>query len=132
MSQHLNGRSFAFQIVAAQFVVTLLIGLVGLAINQKIAIALCTGGFICVAANVWLALVAFRPPLGASTSKILAAFFVGELGKFVITAVLFLLAFNQIALFKNASYAATMILAYVLVQAIAWLYPLVRSSVERR
>jgi ATP synthase protein I len=131
MSRYIKGRGIALQTVLIQFVATLVIGAAGLAINQQIAIALFTGGIICVTANLWLALVAFRPPLGAPTQKILAAFYVGELGKFVITALLFLLAFKKIALLTHAPYAATMILGYVLVQAIAWLYPLVRSPVGR-
>ncbi|EIK46477.1 hypothetical protein O59_000498 [Cellvibrio sp. BR] len=131
MSRYLKGRDAALRTIAIQLVVSVMIGLAGLAINNPIAIALFTGGIICVIANLWLALVAFRPPLGAPTQKILAAFYVGELGKFVITALLFLLAFKQIALLKHAPYAATMILAYVLVQAIAWLYPLVRSAAGR-
>jgi ATP synthase protein I len=132
MSRYLKGRGFAFQIVVTQLVVTLVIGAAGLAIDQKIATALFTGGIICVLANLWLALVVFRPALGAPTPKILAAFYVGELGKFVITALLFLLAFKQIALLKNATYAATMILVYVMVQAVAWIYPLLRSPEGRR
>jgi len=132
MSRYLKGRGFALQTVAAQLLATLALGAMALAINTQIAISLFAGGIICVTANLWLALVAFRPPLGAPTQKILAAFYVGELGKFVITALLFLLAFKQIALLKSAPYAATMILAYVLVQAIAWLYPLIRSPDGRR
>jgi len=132
MSRYLKGRGFALQTVAAQLLTTLAISNVALAINTQVAISLFAGGIICVTANLWLALVAFRPPLGAPPQKILAAFYVGELGKFVITALLFLLAFKQIALLKSAPYAATMILAYVLVQAIAWLYPLIRSPDGRR
>lgn len=132
MSRYLKGRGFALQTVAVQLLVTLVISALTLAVDNQIAISLLTGGIICVVANLWLALVTFRPPLGASPQKILAAFYVGELGKFVITALLFLLAFKQIALFQSATYAATMILAYVLVQAIAWLYPLVRSPAGRR
>jgi len=132
MSRYLKGRGFALQTVAAQLLTTLAISSVALAINTQVAISLFAGGIICVTANLWLALVAFRPALGAPTQKILAAFYVGELGKFVITALLFLLAFKQIALLKSAPYAATMILAYVLVQAIAWLYPLIRSPDGRR
>src|SRR6187431_451912 len=132
MSRYLKGRGFALQTVAAQLVATLAISTLALAINTQIAISMFAGGIICVTANLWLALVAFRPALGAPTQKILAAFYVGELGKFVITALLFLLAFKQIALLKSAPYAATMILAYVLVQAIAWLYPLIRSPDGRR
>lgn len=132
MSRYLKGRGFALQTVAAQLLATLAISVLALAVDNQIAISLFAGGIICVTANLWLALVAFRPPLGAPTQKILAAFYVGELGKFVITALLFLLAFKQIALFKNAPYAVAMILAYVLVQAIAWLFPLIRSPIGRR
>lgn len=124
MSRYLKGRGFALRTVAAQLLATLAISSVALAANSQIAISLLAGGIICVAANLWLALVAFRPPLGASTPKILASFYVGALGKFFITALLFLLAFKQIGFLKEAAYAATMILAYVLVQAVAWIYPL--------
>lgn len=131
MSRYLKGRGFALQTVAAQLLATLVFSTLALAVNSQIAISLFAGGIICVTANLWLALVAFRPALGAPPQKILAAFYVGELGKFVITALLFLLAFKKIALLTHAPYAATMILAYVLVQAIAWLYPLVRSHLGR-
>ena len=131
MSRYLKGRGFALQTVTAQLLATLAISALALAINNQIAISLFAGGIICVTANLWLALVTFRPSLGASPQKILAAFYVGELGKFVITGLLFLLAFKQTALFQHATYAATMIMAYVLVQAIAWLYPLVRSLAGR-
>lgn len=131
MSRYINGRGFALQTVTIQLLTTGVISALGFAISKQIAISLFAGGIICATANLWLALVAFRPPLGAPTQRILAAFYVGELGKFVITALLFLLAFKKIALLKHAPYAATMILAYVLVQAIAWLYPLVRSRLGR-
>lgn len=124
MSRYLKGRGFALRLVLIQLMVTLVFGITALAISQPFAIACLAGGIICVAANLWLALVAFRPPLGAPTQKILAAFYAGELGKFVITALMFLLAFKSIALLKNAPYAATMIIAYVLIQVIAWIYPL--------
>lgn len=132
MSRYLKGRGFALKMVAAQLLTTVAISVLILIVNNQIAISLFVGGIICVAANLWLALVAFRPPLGASPQKALAAFYVGELGKFVITALLFLLAFKKIALFKHAPYAATMILAYVMVQAIAWLHPLLSSLGRRR
>jgi ATP synthase protein I len=109
----------------------LAISALGFAISKQIAFSLFAGGIICVTANLWLALVAFRPRLGAPPQKMLAAFYTGELGKFVITALMFLLAFKQIGFLKEAAYAATMILAYVMVQAIAWLYPLVRSHLGR-
>ncbi len=128
LSRYLKGRDIALQTVAAQLVLTLVAAATALAINESIAISIFTGGIIGVTANLWLALVAFRPALGAPPQKMLAAFYTGELGKFVITALLFLLAFKQIGFLKEAAYAAIMILAYVMIQVVAWIYPLVRRN----
>lgn len=128
MSRYLKGRGFALQTVAVQLLATLAISSLALAVNNQIATSLFAGGIIGVAANLWLALVVFRPQLGAPPQKILAAFYTGELGKFVITALMFLLAFKLIGFLKEAAYAATMILAYVMIQVVAWIYPLMRRS----
>ena len=129
MSRYLKGRDIALQTVAAQLVLTLVAAATALAINDSVAISILIGGMIGVTANLWLALIAFRPALGAPTQRMLAAFYMGEFGKFIITAVLFLLAFKQIGFLKEAAYAATMIMAYVIVQVIAWTYPLMRRKV---
>ena len=128
MSRYFKGRGFALQTVAVQLLATLAISSLALAVNNQIATSLFAGGIIGVAANLWLALVVFRPQLGAPPQKILAAFYTGELGKFVITALMFLLAFKLIGFLKEAAYAATMILAYVMIQVVAWIYPLMRRS----
>ena len=129
MSRYLKGRDIALQTVAAQLVLTLVAAATALAINDSVAISILIGGIIGVTANLWLALIAFRPALGAPTQRMLAAFYMGEFGKFIITAMLFLLAFKQIGFLKEAAYAATMIMAYVIVQVIAWTYPLMRRKV---
>lgn len=128
MSRYLKGRGLALQTVAAQGVFTLVAAATGLAISVPIAVSILIGGIIGVTANLWLALVVFRPRLGAPPQKMLAAFYTGELGKFFITALMFLLAFKQIGFFKEAAYAAIMILAYVMVQVITWIYPLLRRD----
>lgn len=128
MSRYLKGRGFALQTVAAQLTFTLVAAATGLAVSVPIAVSILIGGNIGVVANLWLALVVFRPQLGAPPQKMLAAFYTGELGKFVITALLFLLAFKQIGFLGEAAYAATMILAYVMIQVVAWIYPLVRRN----
>ncbi len=125
MSRYLKGRDLALRTVAAQLVISLVAAATALAISYPIAVSILIGGIIGVTANLWLALVVFRPALGAPPQKILAAFYRGELGKFVITALLFLLAFKQIGFLKEAACAATMILAYVMIQVVAWIYPLV-------
>jgi ATP synthase protein I len=127
MSRYLKGRGYALQIVASQFLLALVLGITGLAFNFQVAISLLLGGMICVSANLWLALVAFRPALGEAPQKILAAFYVGEFGKFIITALLFLLAFSSVGFLKTPSNAALTILAYVITQAMTWVYPLLRK-----
>ncbi len=126
MSRYLKGRDFALQTLLAQLCVTLALGAAGLAANYQIAISLLCGGIISATANSWLVLMAFRPPLGASAQKIVASFYLGALGKFVITVMMFLLAFTQFVFLQQAGFAAVMILAYVIVQAVTWIYPLVR------
>lgn len=127
-----KGRVFALQIVAAQVVVTCGLSLLGFLINNKASIAILTGGMICSLANAWLAIVAFRPALGKPPGQMLAAFYMGEIGKFVITAVLFLFAFKHSALLKQPPYALLLFLAYVLVHCTTWAYPLARSKFTAR
>lgn len=122
-----KGRAFALQIVLAQVVVTCVLSLLGLAFNSRIAIVILSGGMICSLANLWLAIVAFRPALGKPPREMLAAFYLGEIGKFVITALLFLIAFKQFALFRQANYALLIFVAYALVQCTVWAYPLARA-----
>jgi ATP synthase protein I len=121
-----KGRAFALEIVAAQSVVTLGLSLLGFLVSVQAAIAILSGGMICSLANLWLAIAAFRPALGKPPGQMLAAFYLAELGKFVITAVLFLLAFKKTALFKQPLYALLLFAAYAMVQCSAWAYPLAR------
>lgn len=127
VSRYLKGREFALQIVAGQLLVTLLLGVIGLFFNDQSAVSLVIGGMICVSANLWLALVVFRPALGEPPPKMLMALYVGELGKFIITAVLFLMAFKLVEFLKAPAYATLTILAYVITQAIVWVYPLLKK-----
>jgi ATP synthase protein I len=122
-----KGRAFALRIVTAQVVVTCVLSLLGLALSTQSAIVILSGGMICSLANLWLAIVAFRPALGRPPGEMLAAFYVGEIGKFVITVLLFLIAFKKFTLFKQPNNALLIFLAYALVQCMAWVYPLVRS-----
>ncbi len=128
-----TGRVFALQIVIAQFVFSGSLGLLGwLFSNQQfknqIAIAILCGGLICALANLWLVVVAFRPALGKPAGEILAAFYLGEAGKFLITASLFFIAFKRLELFKVPGNAFFMFAAFLTVQSTVWIYPLVRRK----
>lgn len=127
MSRYLKGRGYALQLVATQFSIALLVGAAGFIHSHQVAISLFVGGMICVLANLWLALVVFRPALGEPVGKMLSAFYVGEIGKFVITALLFLWAFKKLALFKDADHALLLLLGYVLNQSVLWIYPLFKK-----
>ncbi len=122
-----KGRAFALQIVAAQVVVSCVLALSGLVFSTQVAIVILTGGMICSLANLWLAIVAFRPGLGKPPGQMLAAFYIGEIGKFVITGILFLVIFKYVALVRQPTYALLIFLTYALVQCTAWAYPLARS-----
>ena len=122
-----KGRPFALQIVGAQVAASCVLSLVGLVFSSQIAIVILSGGMICSLANLWLAIVAFRPGLGKPPAQMLAAFYVGEIGKFVVTALLFLLVFKHFAVFRQPINALLTFMAYALVQCMAWVYPLARS-----
>ena len=128
-----KGKVFALEIVAAQMVFMLVLSLLGFCFShqefsKQTAIAILYGGAVCVLANLWLAVVAFRPAIGKTPAQMLSAFYVGEIGKFIITAMLFLIAFKTTTLFKQPLYALLMLFAYVLVQCTTWAYPLARSK----
>ncbi len=127
-----KGRAFALQIVMAQVVVTCVLSLLGLALSSQIAIVILSGGMICSLANLWLAIVAFRPALGRPPGEMLAAFYSGEIGKFVVTALLFLILFKKFVLFRQANYALLIFLTYALVQCTVWAYPLARSRLYKK
>jgi ATP synthase protein I len=126
LSPQLKNRGYALQLVALQGLVALGTGALSLLLGPTIAISVFMGGIICVLANLWLALVVFRPNLGAPLGKMLAAFYLGEIGKFVITALLFLIAFKKFALFKDPLHALSLLLGYVFAQAVVWIYPLLK------
>jgi ATP synthase protein I len=123
-----KGRKFALEIVSAQVVVTGVLSLLGLFCSNQVAIAILAGGMICSLANLWLAIVAFRPALGKPPGQMLAAFYVGEIGKFIITALLFLIAFKKTTLLRQPTYALLMFAAYIAVLCTIWAYPLARSK----
>ena len=119
-----RGRTLAFHIVAAQVVGTGVLSLLGLLISSQIAFAILLGGMICSLANLWLAVAVFRPVLGASPGRILTSFYVGEIGKILIAAALFLVVFKKFPLFKQPLYAVILLAVFGLMQSMMWIYPL--------
>ncbi len=127
MSRYIKGRGYALQLVATQLLLAMLLGATGLIYSHQVAISLFVGGMICVLANLWLALVFFRPALGEPVGKMLSAFYVGEIGKFIITVLLFLIVLKKTALVEDTAHALALMLGYVITQAGVWLYPLLKK-----
>jgi ATP synthase protein I len=81
-------RRVAYGLVLAQLILTVAVALVSLVFwNRTAALSAAIGGGIGVAANLVLALVAFRK--GGSLAQMVRAFYVGEAAKFGVTIVLF-------------------------------------------
>jgi ATP synthase protein I len=116
----------------SQIVVTVLLSLLGCIFSSQVAIATLSGGLICSLANFWFALVAFRPELGKQPSQMLAAFYIAEVGKFLITALLFLYVFKTMTFSKDPHNAFLIFVTYALVQSIVWVFPLARSKYSAR
>lgn len=127
-----RGRTLAFHIVAAQVVVTGVFSLFGLVLSSQIAFAILLGGMICSLANLWLAVAVFRPVLGVSPRRILMSFYVGEIGKILIAAALFLAVFKKFPLFEQPLNAAILLAVFALMQSMMWIYPLLQQKVVVR
>lgn len=84
-----NLRRVAYGLVLAQLMVTVVVALVSLVFwNRSAALSAAIGGGIGVAANLVLALVAFRKG-GLTLAQMVSAFYIGEMAKFGVTIVLF-------------------------------------------
>jgi len=121
VSRYLDGRAYALRAPALQLLITLLIAAAGALFQHQVAISLLIGGLIGVAANTWLALVVFRPALGQPPHKMLLAFYLGQASKWLVSLILLALAFSRIDWLREPTYAALMLLAYVMTQLVAWL-----------
>lgn len=115
-----NYRNTAFIIVAAQFLVTIVIAAVLLGLtNTWSAFSALTGGLISVLSNLYLA---GRLSIGGGAPmRILSAFYLGELVKIVVTVVLF--AFAIVVLHVDVLYT---VLAYIATLPVYWFALLIR------
>lgn len=127
MSIYLDGRAYALRAPAVQLLITLVIAALGAIFHHQVAISILIGGLIGVAANIWLALVVFRPKLGQSPHTMLLAFYKGQASKWLISLILLALAFSLIDWLREPAHAAVMLVAYVLTQLAAWLIAYRRS-----
>lgn len=116
-------RITVLRLLGIQAVVALLLGLAGYGDSPETAFSLWVGGSIGVAANGWMALVMFRPRAASSPEGLLVSLYVGEIGKFLFVMAFFAIAFKKLSLLSEPYNAFAMFLAFLLVQAVIWLWP---------
>lgn len=126
MSKHLKGRTYALQMLAIQAVTVCLISFLACIWDQRVAITFFMGGMISLLANLWFALVVFRPPLGSPPGRMLTAFYLGEAGKLIIVALLFVLVFKRVPWVKGMEMGLVLLTGFISAQLIAWIYPLIK------
>jgi len=126
MSKSLKGRAYALQMLGVQASAVCVISLVASIWDQRVAVTYFMGGMISVVANLWFALVVFRPPLGSPPGRMLVAFYLGEAGKIIIIALLFMLAFQRVAWVKEMTMGLVLLTGFISSQLIAWIYPLIK------
>ena len=129
MALSFKQHSFAFQLVLAQFIVALLLAGVSLLISQRpeVSLSLLVGGLTCCLANLWFAVVAFRPKLRATPGKMLSAFYVGEMGRFVVIALAFMVAFQRLEWLKEVDNVVALFAGYMVNQGVVWVFPLLKK-----
>ena len=126
MSKSLKGRAYALQMLGMQFLIVSLLSLVVSIWESRVAVTFFMGGMISVLANLWFALVVFRPPLGSPPGRMLVAFYLGEAGKIIIVALLFMLAFQRVPGMKEMTMGLVLLTGFIASQLIAWIYPLIK------
>jgi ATP synthase protein I len=124
-----KGRQGAFEVVFAQTIFTGLLAVIGLFFGQTIAASVLIGGAISSLANSWVAVIAMRSSSHKTPTQTLMAGYLAEAGKFIIVALLFVLAFKKLTLFSAREYAFIMLAAFLTVQMFVLIYPLVRKHI---
>ena len=132
MPNSLKGRTYALKMLGLQAVLLAVISAVALIWDQRIALSLFMGGMISFLANLWFALVVFRPPLGSPPGRLLVAFYLGEAGKLLVVALLFILAFKKLPWLQDTKMGLILLTGFIAGQGIIWVYPLIKHRSAAR
>lgn len=131
MPQGLTDRHFAIKVFATQALLSSLIPLLTLlAANKMVALAALCGGWIATISNGYFIIQAFRYSGARASSQMIRAIYRGEAGKFVIAAVLFIVAFKNLE--SAREHALTLILTYTAVHCSTWFVPNLVGKTDRR
>jgi len=109
--QHQRSRQQVFRFILTQLMVTIVLSAILLFFDRIVAYSSLTGGLIATLANTWFAIKVFRVKSTVAAETLLTTFYVGEIGKFVFTGAMFIIAF---ILIKPISVVALLITYFVI------------------
>jgi ATP synthase protein I len=112
--QHQRSQEQVFRFILTQLLATIMLSVILLFFDRIIAYSSLTGGLIATLANAWFAIKVFRVKPTAAAETLLTTFYVGEIGKFVFTGAMFMIAFVMI---KPIS-VVTLLLTYLFIHII--------------
>lgn len=120
-----SGSKLAFGFIGVQLAISLLV-VVGtfIVFDRRMAEAALVGCMINVIASGYFAIVSLKLPKNASPGMILARFYVGEVGKFVIVAVCFVWVFKFLPELIQGRYAIILFVAFLIAQVAFVVAPL--------
>ncbi len=121
-----SGSKLAFGFIGVQLAICLLVVISTYVVfDRKMAEAALVGCMINVIASGYFAIVSLKLPKSASPGMILARFYVGEVGKFVIVAVCFGWVFKFLPEMIEGRHAIILFVAFLIAQVAFVVAPLV-------
>jgi len=121
-----SGSKLAFGFIAVQLTICLLVVISTYVVfDRNMAEAALVGCMINVIASGYFAIVSLKLPKNASPGIILARFYVGEVGKFVIVAVCFGWVFKNLPELIQGRQAIILFVAFLITQVAFIVAPLV-------
>jgi len=121
-----SGTKLAFGFIGVQLVISLLLVVsTYIVFDRKMSEAALVGCMINVIASAYFAIVSLKLPKNASPGMILARFYVGEVGKFVIVAVCFAWVFKFLPELIQGRHAIMLFVAFLIAQVAFVVTPLV-------
>ena len=121
-----SGIKLAFSFIGVQLIICLLVVVsTFIVFDRKMAAAALVGCMINVVASGYFAIASLKLPKNASPGMILARFYVGEVGKFVIVAVCFGWVFKFLPELVQGRHAIILFVAFLIAQVAFVVAPMV-------
>jgi F0F1-type ATP synthase assembly protein I len=121
-----SGIKLAFSFIGVQLIICLMVVVSTFVVfDRKMATAALVGCMVNVVASSYFAIVSLKLPKNASPGMILARFYVGEVGKFVIVAVCFGWVFKFLPELVQGRHAIILFVSFLVAQVAFVVAPIV-------